>query len=69
MHAKMIGHLFLTVTIFLYRLFDPSISVCYGERILLQPLSLRQEIVCRDVREHRALFQDPRYLHDVYGGL
>src|SRR5439155_17495711 len=32
-------------------------------------LSPRQEIVCRDVREHRSLFQDPRHLHDVGGGL
>jgi hypothetical protein len=55
----------LTGTPFIYQLFNASISACYGERILLRSLLPRQEIVCRDVREHRALFQDPRHLHDV----
>ena len=63
------GRLFLTGTPFIYHLFNASISTCYDERILLRSLSPRQEIVCRDVREHRALFQDPRHLHDVGGGL
>jgi len=53
------GRLFLTGTQFIYHLFNASISTCYGERILFRSLSLGQEIVCRDVREHRALFKIP----------
>src|SRR5439155_22975690 len=58
-HDKMNGHLFLTVTPFIYHLFNASISTCYDERTLLRSLTSAGNRLSRCPRASGAFSRSP----------